>query len=1460
MHPALKSVGLTLLLVGSTTMALYIPANIERSPVLAQTTTTQDRKAEADRLFEQGTKQQAQKQNEAAIASFQQALTIYRQLKERQKEGQTLKSIGNVYLKLKDYPKAITYQQQALAIAHEIKDANLESRALNNLGLAYENAGNLPKGIDYLQQSLTVAEASHNDFMTLTAFNSLVIAFKTAKQPDKVIQTAQTFLARVNALNKPNVEADALIAVANAYKSVDKPKEAIAYFQQAVTIAQRIPKPELEARALLNLADVYDSIEDYSSVIETGESSLAVYQRLGDKSGQLKALSLLTSANFIHLLNLARQGKGSLETFQRSLQVGQQGIRLARELNQPADEANLLVSVAGIYFTVKDYANSMRFYEQALQIDQRLKNQSRQLMSTIQILRLHYLSSNVALSKQNNAAATVQIQQTLNLVPHALQLAKALQNSDSEKEIFKQQSQAYINLARVNFNTRNLDRAAEFAQKGLALAQQSHSAQTESLAMSVLAKVYGDQGEYRKAVDINKLQLAVARRDQANPQAEVYSLSSLASSYALFGNLRQGIEIAQQALQKARAIDVTRLPPDLRDQVPQAQLAILESLSVYYTSLGEFDQAQTVAEQQLQLSRQVNDPEQEGQSLLALSKLAVQREVLPQAVELAQQALAVVKTVKNTVGTSQPDLEIRALSQLGGIYALKKNYPQAVAAAQQALQVAQKSHQLKLEADALDALSAAYIAQGAIPKALESLKRSVAVSRQLSNPLERSTYSMKLGSAYFSLGDYGTSRQLFQQALANAQRVQYSPAESSAWLALSVTDWAEGNTPKAVGLAEKGAAIAQGKMPKLEADSKLILSIVYGEAGNEQNAIAAAQSSLAIYQTLGDRNQQANALAVLGNLQRRFGHSKQALTAYQEALVMLKTSLGSDDSSNAGVYAGLGRLYADRNQDELAIVFYKRAVNGLEDIRHKLQGLPTELQQSFLRATFDFGGIKTVDIYRQLADLLLSQGRIGEAQQVIELLKVQELNDLNPGTRTSTARLAELALNPTEQEIQKQYANLIAFGQRVKDCQQDCSALKAQRQKLFEQFEAYQQTIQKTIGDGTLVRIDERNKDFIASASKIVNAQPNTVLIYPLVLPDKIHLLWASQGGVLSSTTCSIGEKQLTRMAIDFQTALQSPNDIVAVKQQGKALYDCLIKPLEEKGEWEKNNVKHLVIAPDRAINYIPIGALFDGKQFLIERYTTANILNAGLTNIDGKLPQKPSVLGIGISEPLDNFAALPDVKQELETIIRTQQSPQGIYQGSLYLNQASTPSTFEENLGKYSIIHIATHGEFKPSNPNQSYLLFSSGQKGKGLRYTVSQIQQQEALRNVDLVVLSACQTGKGESASSGIEIQGMSAAFVRDRAKAVIASLWNVNDASTALLMQQFYKNLATGKMTKSEALRQAQLSLLQRKLTDNDALQRASLRPVLPPGQRAANSASQGFSHPYYWAPFILIGNGL
>jgi CHAT domain-containing protein len=134
--------------------------------------------------------------------------------------------------------------------------------------------------------------------------------------------------------------------------------------------------------------------------------------------------------------------------------------------------------------------------------------------------------------------------------------------------------------------------------------------------------------------------------------------------------------------------------------------------------------------------------------------------------------------------------------------------------------------------------------------------------------------------------------------------------------------------------------------------------------------------------------------------------------------------------------------------------------------------------------------------------------------------------------------------------------------------------------------------------------------------------------------------------------------------------------------------------------------------------------------------------------------------------------------------------------------------------------------------------------------------------MADIHLVVLSACETALGGPDQNGIEMSGISYYFLSNGAKAVMAFLWLVNDGSTSLLMQQFYKNLASGTMTKAEALQQAQLSLLQGKVTAKDAPQwrNGDVTLELKPGAQLPRSRTTDFSHPYYWAPFILIGNSL
>jgi CHAT domain-containing protein len=176
------------------------------------------------------------------------------------------------------------------------------------------------------------------------------------------------------------------------------------------------------------------------------------------------------------------------------------------------------------------------------------------------------------------------------------------------------------------------------------------------------------------------------------------------------------------------------------------------------------------------------------------------------------------------------------------------------------------------------------------------------------------------------------------------------------------------------------------------------------------------------------------------------------------------------------------------------------------------------------------------------------------------------------------------------------------------------------------------------------------------------------------------------------------------------------------------------------------------------------------------------------------------------------------------------------------------------DNLSGNKILHIATHGKFESGRPENSFLLSGTGEELK-----IDQIKTlQNYMRDTHLVVLSACETALGGVDADGMEMSGISFYFLTNGAKAVIASLWLVNDASTSQLMQQFYQNLSTGKMTKSEALREAQITMIQGKIQSSNT-NRSSVNYT--PGQsRNSESISRNLSHPYYWSPFILIGNGL
>ncbi len=355
-----------------------------------------------------------------------------------------------------------------------------------------------------------------------------------------------------------------------------------------------------------------------------------------------------------------------------------------------------------------------------------------------------------------------------------------------------------------------------------------------------------------------------------------------------------------------------------------------------------------------------------------------------------------------------------------------------------------------------------------------------------------------------------------------------------------------------------------------------------------------------------------------------------------------------------------------------------------------------------------------------------------------------------------------------------------------------------------------------------------------------------SVLIYPLILNDRLEIVIFAPNNPAIHRTVNIKKIELENLISAFRKNLTDHS--FDARDSSKKLYDVLIKPIEEDLKQTKANT--ILYAPDGQLRYIPLAALYDGKQWLIEKYRINNLIAYILFEQNSKTQTNPTIFagayGNSNQKLVSGFNQLPATIPEVERIKTTFANTTAITE------QNFTADASKSKVVGNAIVHLATHASFQSGSPLDSYVLFGDGSKA-----TIFDISEWN-LKDVNLFVLSACQTGLGTSAN-GTEILGFGYQVQRAGAKASIASLWAVSDGGTQQLMSAFYTAIKTGKVSYAEALRQAQVALI----TGNyEALgePRGDLVSIEYRPRAKPSSAPTKLTHPYYWAPFILIGNGL
>ena len=333
-------------------------------------------------------------------------------------------------------------------------------------------------------------------------------------------------------------------------------------------------------------------------------------------------------------------------------------------------------------------------------------------------------------------------------------------------------------------------------------------------------------------------------------------------------------------------------------------------------------------------------------------------------------------------------------------------------------------------------------------------------------------------------------------------------------------------------------------------------------------------------------------------------------------------------------------------------------------------------------------------------------------------------------------------------------------------------------------------------------------------------AQTEAAVIYPIILEERLDVILSLPQQPLRHYATPVSQQKVEDVLAQLRVNLEKPYTTPEGKSLAQQVYSWLLQPIE--ADLSQSQVKTLVFVLDGGLRNVPMATLYDGQQYLVEKYAIALTPGLRLLNPKPLKQEKVKALLAGLTEERHGFIALLNVNRELDEIKSEVPS-------EILLNQSFTSSALQNELNSvpFAIVHLATHGQFS-SDPDQTFVL--AWDKPIKVNELKDLLRARDEIRPeaIELLVLSACETAEGDKRAA----LGLAGVAVQAGARSTLASLWTVDDESGARLISQFYRELATKTMTKAQALRQAQLSLLR----------------------------NPDYRHPALWAPYVLVGNWL
>ncbi|QIG51737.1 CHAT domain-containing protein [Nordella sp. HKS 07] len=642
---------------------------------------------------------------------------------------------------------------------------------------------------------------------------------------------------------------------------------------------------------------------------------------------------------------------------------------------------------------------------------------------------------------------------------------------------------------------------------------------------------------------------------------------------------------------------------------------------------------------------------------------------------------------------------------------------------------------------------------------------------------------------------------------------------------------------------------------------------LYRESGKFAEARAPLFKAASIYENIFGPNHRriADVYADLASASARIDLNSEALRYGFRALRIRNVNKQADPEDLRQSYWSLSIVLKQQGDMTAAIAFAKMAVNINQEIRSQNRNLPEELTRALAG--------RYRELYEYLANMLIGAGRLQEAQQVLDLIKQQELFDFVRRDSKDANLDGRAALTPTEADLSAKIMELV---EAPISAAEEIEALKKKQAELglskdeehlvstLEQSLADQFRRQQTVIDDLLAEVENANRDIErevnrldldlvdATQERLKGMKGRAVELQIASLDDALHIfLTTERTGIHKEVP--VGRKEMAFLVFKARSATAGRDP--EARQHLQRLYDILVKPVAP--ELKAARAEVLMFNLSGVLRYVPLAALHSGERYLVEDYAVALSTTAANTRYEALPRERGKAAGFGVTKPHEGFSALPGVAEELETVFDGADT-KGYLAGKPLMDEGFNSESMGEALkAKPLYLHVASHFRLVPGDASNSVLLL-----GDGRRLSLDEFRKDERFRltDLDLLTLSACETAGGVD-QTGAEIESFASVVQKRGASSVLATLWPIADSSTSLLMADFYKNFLALGADKATSLRKAQIAMLKGELkptTQVTASRSASETIETPIADTLADEP--GFQHPYFWSAFILMGNWL